>query len=71
MSLTTRKKFFRKLSKRLNCKMINDLMIEVKIEDNLFSNLYNSVFDYVRKCSQTKKIINSEKELFNLIKKKQ
>ena len=69
MSLKVRKFFFKKLASRLNCKKINDLMLEIKIEDKLFKNLYDATFNYVTKCFGTKKIIKSEKEIFDFIKK--
>lgn len=69
MSLKVRRIFFKKLASRLNCKKINDLMLEIKIEDKLFKNLYNATFNYVTKCFGTKKIIKSEKEIFDFIKK--
>ena len=69
MSLKIRKKFFKILSKKINCRKINDLMIEIKIEKKLFDNLYNSTFDYVKKCFNTSQTIKSEKELFAFLKK--
>lgn len=69
MSLETRRRFFNKLSKRLNCKKVNDLMLEIKLEKKLFDNLYNSAFNYVVRCMNVEKIINSEKQLFSILKK--
>jgi len=69
MSLKVRRIFFNKLSKRLNCKKINDLMLEIRLEKKLFDNLYNSVFNYISRCIGAKKIIDSEKKLLNILKK--
>lgn len=69
MTLKIRKKFFKTLSKKLDCRKINDLMIEINIENKLFDNLYNATFDYVKKCLNTNKAIKTEKELFTSLKK--
>ena len=36
MSLDIRKNYFKKLTETFDCKKINDLMVEVKIRDDLF-----------------------------------
>ena len=40
MSLKTRREYFDKLSKKIKCKKINDLMLEVDIPKPLFYNLF-------------------------------
>ncbi len=71
MSLEARRNFFDILSQRLNCKKVNDLMLEIRLEKKLFDNLYKSTFNYITRCINAKTIINSEKQLFGILKKKQ
>ena len=69
MSLEARRNFFDILSQRLNCKKVNDLMLEIRLEKKLFDNLYKSTFNYITRCINAKTIINSEKQLFGILKK--
>lgn len=69
MSLKLRRNFFKKLSKKLKCKKINDLMLEVNLDKKLFSNLQDAVFNYIVKSVNNKKKIYSQKDLLKYLRK--
>ena len=69
MSVKIRRKFFSSLAKKIPCKKINDLMLEVNLDNKLFINLQKSVFNYIIECINLKKKISTEKELFYYLKK--
>ena len=65
MSLKIRKYYFSKLSKKFNCKKINDLMLEVKIPKELFYDISIKSKIFISKCLENSKLILDEKELLN------
>ena len=70
MSLEIRRKFFSSLAKKIPCKKINDLMLEVNLDNKLFIKLQKSVFNYIVESVNHKKKISTEKQLFYFLKKK-
>ena len=55
MSLEIRRKFFSSLAKKIPCKKINDLMLEVNLDNKLFIKLQKSVFNYIVESVNHKK----------------
>ena len=70
MSLKTRREYFDKLSKKIKCKKINDLMLEVDIPKPLFYNLSHYTKIYLSKCLGTNNIFINENILINHLKSK-
>lgn len=67
MSLDIRKKYFKKLTETFDCKKINDLMVEVKIRDDLFKNLQLYTSIYLSKCFNESSVITDKTLLIQKI----
>ena len=67
MSLEIRKKYFKNLTNTFECNKINDLMVEVKIRDDLFNNLLLYTNIYLSKSLNEKSPILEEKTLIEKI----
>ena len=65
MSIEKRKNYLNQLAQRFDCEKITDLMLEVKIPNNLFQNISIAAKTYVSKCIDPTSIVLDEKELIN------
>ena len=67
MSLEIRRKNFKNLTKTFECRHINDLMVEIKVDEKLFSNLLLYTKIYISKSLNEISTIIDENELIKKI----
>ena len=63
MSIEKRKNYINQLAKRFACEKITDLMLEVKLPDELFENISIATKTYISKCMDSNSVFLDEKEL--------